>query len=57
MVTEDQPKEVKRLVTRNDWIGCSLVAVVLTLVVTFGNAKNHSGADPAGVLGSFIGSV
>jgi Kef-type K+ transport system membrane component KefB len=54
MATEDQPKQARqRLVTRNDWIGCSLVAILLTLA----NAKNQPNAGIAGLLGAFIGSL
>jgi hypothetical protein len=54
MATNDQPKETRpRLVTRNDWIGCSAVAVLITL----GDAQKYQGGGVATLLGRFTGSL
>lgn len=54
MATENQPQQTtERLVTLYDWLGCSLVAIAITLA----NAKNYPGAGIAGLLGSFIGTL
>ena len=54
MAPEEQPPQTtERIVTRNGWIGCSLVA----LLMTFGNAKNHINGGIAEFVESFIGSL
>jgi hypothetical protein len=51
---EDHPKPTtERLFTRNDWIGCLLIA----LLITASNAHNYPYGGPVAMLERFIGSL
>jgi sorbitol-specific phosphotransferase system component IIBC len=60
MDKEEQPKRSKgrrnRLVTRNDWIGCSLVSLLLTLSNTRQQGISLTG-NPAEWLQTFVGKL
>ena len=57
MVADEQPTKTDqrgdRLVTRTNWIVCSVIA----LLITVSNSNSYPGAGIAYLLGRFIGSL